>query len=875
MQTGNFNSLQTEKNFSPPFSGTYNNGATEMAQYANNGSFGNTPGAAAFQTFNTTGNGNTGTARTLRVGDRFTITGFVATNPSLGGYIGISFRASTTYTNFFSATDANTVARFQLDNTGNWKVYSGSTVVATSSSGANADRTFSLEITSSNTFNATIGSETYYDLSFGATGPISSFAIYTYGDANANSFWKNGSLSNIGHEAGTGLRFGYDMSSGSRNISGIISDGMNTNATSGTLVNKVLSGGSGNIVIFSGGNNYSGSTTVNSNGRLELQNASALGSTSGTTVTSGGTLSLYSATGTSYNTYALSLNGTGQSGTGALLNSGGANTWPGNITLGSSSTINSTNTGGSGSLTISGTIGLGANNITFGGSGNHTTVSGIISGTGKLIKSGTNNLILTAENTYTGNTEIDQGELWIGSGGSIASGSSIFVGNGAQTSNIAKLWLSNSTGGTIFSNNLTINNGNYSTRVLGGLNTSGTNTFSGNIISTASSFLTLSALNTGSTTSFTGIISGVATQLDIEGEGTVVLSGANTYTGKTYVTANTLTLGVANALPVGASAGIINIDGTGTKTINLGLFNLGTATTSAGSAGKLDIDANTTINLGASGTNAYYFKASDDQTWNATTVTINNWTGSVGLTGTGPKIYVGANENGLTSTQLSKITFNGFTAGAVLLGTGELVPKPLTPTITSFTPTSGFVGTTVTITGTNFAFITSVSIGGAAAASYTVNSTTQITAVVGAGATTGVVTIVALGGTVSSATNFTIGGYITTQTGDWNTGATWLGGAVPPAGVNVTVDHLITVNASVSNAPSAVTINASDGITFGASGALTATTITNNGSIVMTSGGTLTIANGGTLTNNATFTRGSGTVRFAGSATVSGTVAFN
>ena len=36
MQTGNFNSLQTERNNNPPYAGTYNynNGSTELAQYA-------------------------------------------------------------------------------------------------------------------------------------------------------------------------------------------------------------------------------------------------------------------------------------------------------------------------------------------------------------------------------------------------------------------------------------------------------------------------------------------------------------------------------------------------------------------------------------------------------------------------------------------------------------------------------------------------------------------------------------------------------------------------------------------------------------------------------------------------------------------------
>ncbi|MEN9381237.1 MAG: hypothetical protein RI940_118, partial [Bacteroidota bacterium] len=58
----------------------------------------------------------------------------------------------------------------------------------------------------------------------------------------------------------------------------------------------------------------------------------------------------------------------------------------------------------------------------------------------------------------------------------------------------------------------------------------------------------------------------------------------------------------------------------------------------------------------------------------------------------------------------------------------------VTPSITSFTPTTASTGTTVTITGTDFDAITGVSFGGVAAASYTVTSLTSISAVVAGGA---------------------------------------------------------------------------------------------------------------------------------------------
>ena len=63
------------------------------------------------------------------------------------------------------------------------------------------------------------------------------------------------------------------------------------------------------------------------------------------------------------------------------------------------------------------------------------------------------------------------------------------------------------------------------------------------------------------------------------------------------------------------------------------------------------------------------------------------------------------------------------------------VTAPTPPIITSFTPNTVCASSnaTVTITGTNFTGATAVSFGGTAAQSFTVNSATQITAVVGCG----------------------------------------------------------------------------------------------------------------------------------------------
>ena len=93
------------------------------------------------------------------------------------------------------------------------------------------------------------------------------------------------------------------------------------------------------------------------------------------------------------------------------------------------------------------------------------------------------------------------------------------------------------------------------------------------------------------------------------------------------------------------------------------------------------------------------------------------------------------------------------TTGATTLTTAQTFK--VTPTFTSFSPSSGPVGTSVTIMGTGFMQGTKVTFNGKSA-SFTVNSDEEITATVPTGATTGKIVVTTKGGTATSATKFTV-----------------------------------------------------------------------------------------------------------------------
>jgi hypothetical protein len=130
-------------------------------------------------------------------------------------------------------------------------------------------------------------------------------------------------------------------------------------------------------------------------------------------------------------------------------------------------------------------------------------------------------------------------------------------------------------------------------------------------------------------------------------------------------------------------------------------------------------------------------------------------TTAVSFSGTAAKFQI------VSDTYLTATVPDGATTGSVTVKTsaGTLASNKVfrvTPQILSFNPTSGAVGTNVTITGVSLKQAKKVAFGGVAATSFTVNSDKQVTATVPTGALTGHITITTPGGVAVSKGIFTV-----------------------------------------------------------------------------------------------------------------------
>ena len=346
-----------------------------------------------------------------------------------------------------------------------------------------------------------------------------------------------------------------------------------TGAIAGT--GGIVKTGAGTLTL-STSNTFSGASTLSA-GVIKIGNANALGATgtaSGTTVASGAVLDL---NGIAMAAESLTLNGTGISSGGVLINS--------------SATAAST----AGLITL-------ASNAAIGGTGN-MTLSGAISGTSSLTKSGVGTTTLTGASTFSGGLTANAGTLVFGSGGSINnvtgitvnSGATVQFSGGTNTNPIgsANMPVTVNAGGTLAVTtansmgysaqgnyaNLTMTGGTlalsaaqyFNTVVLSGSSVTGsgalqfwypvTTAISAPTTSTISAPIAFSnstqtiSTDAGATLTVSGVVSGNGfTKI---GDGSLVLTNANTYTGTTYLTAGTLTLPVSQS-----STSFIVSDGT-------------------------------------------------------------------------------------------------------------------------------------------------------------------------------------------------------------------------------------------------------------------------------------------------------------------------
>ncbi len=200
---------------------------------------------------------------------------------------------------------------------------------------------------------------------------------------------------------------------------------------------------------------------------------------------------------------------------------------------------------------------------TTAGAGYKVTISSVLAGNSKLVKTDAGTLVLSGANTYTGGTTISSGTLQIGNGdvtGSIIgdvrndgslvfnrSGDAVFYGifSGAISGNGSLVQAGTDTlfltGTNTYSGGTTIESG---TLQIGRYGTAGS--ILGDVTNNGSLIF-----SRGDDTNFAGVVSGTG-MLVKTGEGKLTLTGAHTYTGGTGIAGGTLEIARGASLGTGS-----------------------------------------------------------------------------------------------------------------------------------------------------------------------------------------------------------------------------------------------------------------------------------------------------------------------------------
>ena len=481
------------------------------------------------------------------------------------------------------------------------------------------------------------------------SGTAGADAIIFTGGENTLAFGTNAGL--VGGSALTGA---IDIESGYLlfNQSAGAADGA---PASVVVADTIIGGGeviqAGNGVLkLAGDNSFSGQVVLQS-GVLSVSADDNLGASSGAVFFGGGTLQTTGSFATArpitlegngifdVETVNTSLSGTIAGGYALMkLGSGtltlsGDNSYSGGtaIDAGVLSVLADNNLGAaSGSLTFAGgtlqtTASLAsARNIslttngTFDVEGGPVLLSGVISGTGGLVTNGGGTLTLVNTESYTGQTTISAGTLQLGNGGADGSLSGPILDNAVlaldphnaqsfanrisgNVGTLSKIGTGTAvlTGASSFSGHTTITEG---TLQFGDGTTNGS--VQGPIADNALLALDPNGVQTYRQISGTGSLSKI-------GAGTAILTGTDTYTGRTTISAGTLQLG--NGVEDGSVSGqiadnaVLSLDPTGSQSFANPISGSGMLIVQAGTVdltaadtygGGTEIDAGATLEIG-------------------------------------------------------------------------------------------------------------------------------------------------------------------------------------------------------------------------------------------------------------------------------------